>query len=199
MPVLLFGIIILSWALPKLVYTTTLSPSPDPTRLSIQTTNSRGRKASESSKAPRKGNAARGKSTRSDADSDSFSKESDGIFTLFIGAGIALLVAAVSSGGGRGHGRRRDVVRQRTATRAAKTVGSYVEPPQRTAVAALVLHAWGNLKRYYMILSVLCSKCEMSGKSWTSLLCVGVDFYLRVYPSLHTEPRGRGGLDSAGP
>lgn len=57
-------------------------------------------------------------------------------------------MAAVSSGGSRGHGgRRREVVRQRTATRAAKTVGSYVEPPQRTAIAALLLHVWGNLKR----------------------------------------------------
>lgn len=107
---------------------------------------SRGRKASASSKAPRKGSAARGnRSSRSDADASS--QEGDGLLTLFVGAGIALLVAAVSSGGSRGHGRRREVVRQRTATRAAKTVGSYVEPPQRTAVAALLFHVWGNLKR----------------------------------------------------
>ncbi|CBJ29226.1 expressed unknown protein [Ectocarpus siliculosus] len=107
----------------------------------------RGRKASASSKAPRNGSAARGKHG---SGSDSSNGEGDdGVLTLFIGAGIALFVAAVSSGGrggGQG-GRRREVVRQRTATRAAKTVGSYVEPPQRTAAAALLLHLWGNLKR----------------------------------------------------
>ena len=123
-------------------------PPPTPTPPTHSPTSlSRGRKASASSKAPRKGSAARGKSSRSDADSSS--QDSDGLLTLFVGAGIALLVAAVSSGGSRGgHGRRREVVRQRTATRAAKTVGSYVEPPQRTAVAALLLHVWGNLKRW---------------------------------------------------
>ncbi|CAM9578971.1 unnamed protein product, partial [Laminaria digitata] len=104
-----------------------------------------GRKASASSKAPRKGGAARKQSPRSQGDSSS--KQSDGLLTLFVGAGVALLVAAVSSGCVGRQGRRREVVRQRTATRAAKTVGRYVEPPQRGAVTALLLHLWGNLKR----------------------------------------------------
>ncbi|CAM9266302.1 unnamed protein product, partial [Ectocarpus sp. 12 AP-2014] len=112
-----------------------------------------GRKASASSKAPRNGGAARGKQG---SGSDSSNGEGDdGVLTLFIGAGIALFVAAVSSGGrggGQG-GRRREVVRQRTATRAAKTVGSYVEPPQRTAAAALLLHLWGNVKRSSLMIS----------------------------------------------
>lgn len=175
------------------VYQTRTTPPPRARAPARSFKNLRGRKASESSKAPRKGSAARGKSTRSD--SDSFSKESDGIFTLFIGAGIALVVAAVSSGGGRGHGRRRDVVRQRTATRAAKTVGSYVEPPQRTAVASLLLHVWGNLKRYYMIhmTGVLLEARDVGyivGRSFV----VGLEFFLDTHVSLSTEPRGRGGV-----
>eukprot|EP00904_Undaria_pinnatifida_P011141 jgi/Undpi1/7157/HiC_scaffold_22.g09631.m1 len=113
----------------------------------------RGRKASASSKAPRKGGAARKQSARSQDESSS--KHSDGLLTLFVGAGVALFVAAVSSGRVGSQGRRREVGRQRTATRAAKTVGRYVEPPQRGAVLALLVHLWGNLKSSAILMRTL--------------------------------------------
>lgn len=67
---------------------------------------------------------------------------------IFVGGTFALLAAALSSGArSGGPGRRREVVRQRAATLAAKSVGSYVEPPPRSAVASILAHTWGNLKR----------------------------------------------------
>ncbi|CAM9335732.1 unnamed protein product [Scytosiphon promiscuus] len=145
-----------------------------------------GRKASTSSKAPRKGSAARGKSSpRSDGDSSS--SDNDGVLTLFIGAGIALLVAAVSSGGGKGQGRRREAERQRTATRAAKTVGSYVEPPQRTAVAALAFHLWGNLKRSG--LAVSSHAITTANLSRTLLFTAWASFFERIRAARDSSAR----------
>lgn len=116
----------------------------------------RGRKAPANSDAARKGrssatarSSSRKSSSQGGAYSDTSASDKTNVFlTLFVGMALTLLAAAFSSGARSGGlGRRREVVRLRAATRAAKTVGSYVEPPQRGALAAVLAQVWINLKR----------------------------------------------------